>query len=49
MKQHQIKEVPLWRISSLARLITSTAKLQGYLVIIAGLLFIPLAIYDKYN
>lgn len=48
MKQHNLKDVPLWRISSLTRLISNTAKLQGYLVIIAGLLFIPAAIYDKY-
>lgn len=49
MELEQLKEIPLWRISSLIKLTTSTAKLQGYLVIIAGLLFIPAAIYEKYQ
>jgi len=49
MKELQVNNIPLWRISSLTRLITSTARLQGFLVIFAGLLFIPAAIYDKYT
>jgi len=49
MHLHKVNAIPIWRISPLTRLITATARLQGYLVIIAGLLFIPAAIYDKYH
>lgn len=49
MKEHKLCQIPLWKASTFTRLTTSTARLQGYLVIIAGLLFIPAAIYDKYQ
>lgn len=49
MKEHKLYQIPLWKTSAFTRLTTSTARLQGYLVIIAGLLFIPAAIYDKYQ
>lgn len=49
MHQHQLNTIPIWRISGLTRLTTATARLQGYLVIFAGLLFIPAAIYEKYH
>ena len=49
MKQHQLQQVPLWRVSSLVRLTTGTAKVQAYLIIYAGLLFLPPAIYEKYQ
>lgn len=49
MKEYKLNQIPLWKASTFTRLTTSTARLQGYLVIIAGLLFIPAAIYDKYQ
>jgi hypothetical protein len=49
MRQNRISQIPLWKVSTLTRLTTSTARLQGFLVIFAGLLFIPAAIYDKYQ
>jgi hypothetical protein len=49
MREQRLTQIPLWRASTFTRLSTSTARLQGYLVIIAGLLFIPAAIYDKYQ
>lgn len=49
MRQQQLTHIPLWQASTFTKLSTSTARLQGYLVIIAGLLFIPAAIYDKYQ
>lgn len=49
MKELKVNSIPLWRMSSLTRLITSTARLQGFLVIFAGLLFIPAAVYEKYQ
>ena len=49
MKQHQLSHVPLWRINFLAKLITGVAKLQAYLMIYAGLLFIPPMVYEKYQ
>lgn len=48
MKQNNLNTVNLWNISSIARVTTSTAKLQAFFVIFAGLLFIPAAVYDKY-
>lgn len=49
MREQKLYQIPLWKASTFTRLMTSTARLQGYLVIIAGLLFIPAAIYDKYQ
>jgi hypothetical protein len=49
MKQNNLQTVNLWNISSLARITTGTARLQAFFVIVAGLLFIPAAIYDKYT
>lgn len=49
VKENKLTNIPLWRASTFARLSTSTARLQAYLVIIAGILFIPAAIYDKYQ
>lgn len=49
MRELNIKTANLWSISPLTRLITGTARLQAYLVIFAGLLFIPPAIYEKYH
>ncbi len=49
MREEKLTQIPLWRASTFTRLSTSTARLQGWLVIIAGLLFIPAAIYDKYQ
>jgi hypothetical protein len=49
MQEQKLTKIPLWQASTFTRLSTSTARLQGWLVIIAGLLFIPAAIYDKYQ
>lgn len=49
MKQNNLQTANLWNMSSLARITTGTARLQAFFVIVAGLLFIPAAIYDKYT
>lgn len=49
IKESKVTHIPLWRASTFTRLSTSTARLQAYLVIFAGLLFIPSAVYDKYQ
>jgi hypothetical protein len=36
-------------MSTLTRLTTATSRFQAFLVIFAGILFIPAAIYDKYQ
>ena len=45
MRELKVNSANLWSISPLTRLITGTARLQAFLVIFAGLLFIPPAIY----
>lgn len=49
MRERNLTSIPLWRASTITRLTTATARMQGYMVIFAGLLFIPAAIYDKYQ
>lgn len=49
MQQHKLDKVPLWRISSIAKFATGTARLQAYLIIYVGLLFVPPAVYEKYQ
>lgn len=49
MTKHQLQHIPLWRISSLVKLTIGTARLQAYLIIYAGMLFVPPVVYEKYK
>ena len=49
MKKNQIQNVTLWRMASLTKLFTGVAKWQAYLMIYAGVLFIPPLVKQKYE
>ena len=49
MQKHQLKTVSIWKISTMTKFVAGISKLQAYLMVIAGLLFIPPTIYEKYQ
>jgi hypothetical protein len=48
MHNQKLQSCLLWKISPFTRIMTVTAKLQSIFIILAGLLFIPPTLYEKY-